>query len=43
MSRYAWREAFPEVYLHPAYQEMLVEFGLDAESISKITAPELPF
>jgi hypothetical protein len=39
----SWRKTFPEFYEHPGYQQMLVDFGLDAESISKITVPELLF
>jgi TolB-like protein/Flp pilus assembly protein TadD len=39
----SWRKTFPEFYEHPGYQRMVVDFGLDAESISKITVPELPF
>ena len=38
-----WRETFPEFYDHPDYQQMLVQLGLDDESRSKITVPELPF
>jgi tetratricopeptide (TPR) repeat protein len=40
---YSWRTTFPEYYEHPDYQRMLVEFGLDAQSLSEITVPKLPF
>ncbi len=40
---YSWRTTFPEFYEHPDYQRMLVEFGLDAQSLSEITVPKLPF
>ena len=40
---YSWRTTFPVYYESPGYQQMLVDFGLDDESISKITIPELPF
>jgi TolB-like protein/cytochrome c-type biogenesis protein CcmH/NrfG len=42
-SQYPWRKAFPEFYAQTAYQQMLVEFGLDPESLSKIAVPELLF
>jgi len=40
---YSWRKTFPEFYVQPSYQQMLVDFGLDTASISNIIVPDLPF
>ena len=37
------RQAFPEFYTHPRYQDILKKVGLDDEAVTKLVIPPLPF
>jgi predicted Zn-dependent protease len=42
LANVSWCRVFEDMYSHPGFREVSARFGLDKESLSGITVPELP-